>query len=163
MSLRYIVVALLLFALAAAVGVWQRRLTSPPDVVRLSQARGCDLRAGPCSLPLPGGGRMSLSITPRTLPPMQPLALEVTVTGSGAVAEWIDFVGVDMDMGFNRARLAPAGSGRFAGEGAIPVCVRARMLWEAQVLLSDGGRWFSAPFQFAVTRAGGAESGREKK
>jgi hypothetical protein len=161
MSLRYVVVALLLLALAAGVGVWQRRLAplSPPDVVRLDRADGCDLRAGPCALSLRGGGRVSLSITPRDLPPMQPLALEVTVADSAAVAEWIDFVGVDMDMGFNRARLTPAGAGRFRGEGAIPVCVRERMLWEAQVLLNDDGRRFSAPFRFDVTRAGGANTG----
>lgn len=155
MNLRYVIVGVLLLVLAAGVGLWQQRASvQPHDVVRLAHVDGCDLRAGPCVLGLPDGGRVALSVTPRELPPMVPLALEVSVTDSRAEAAWVDFVGVDMDMGFNRARLDPAGPGLFTGQGTIPVCVRDRMLWEAQVVLADGGTWYGAPFRFEVARAG---------
>jgi hypothetical protein len=161
MSFRYIVVGVLLLGLAAGIGFWQQRLASvhPADMVRLAHTESCDLRAGPCELGLINGGRVFLSVTPREIPPMAPLALEVTVAGSSAEAAWVDFVGVDMDMGFNRTVLSPAGGGRFTGQGMIPVCVRDRMWWEAQVVLDDDGRWFSAPFRFEVARAGGTGAG----
>ena len=94
---------------------------------------------------------------------MVPLTLEVTVTESPATAAWVDFVGVDMDMGFNRAPLRPAAAGRFRGEGTIPVCVRDRMWWEARVVLKEGGKWFSAPFRFEVARRGSAGAGRDRQ
>lgn len=113
---------------------------------------GCDLHAGACALALPSGGRVTLLISPAAIPPMTPLTLEARVEDSGLDARWIDFVGVDMDMGFNRADLTPAEGGRFVGSGMIPVCVRNRMFWEARVLLSDGGDWVAAPFRFEVVR-----------
>ena len=59
----------------------------------------------------------------------------------------------DMNMGFNRPRLAPAGADTFAGEAIIPVCTLTRMDWEALVLLpvADGLR--GAPFRFSTYRA----------
>lgn len=150
----YLAAALALAATAVGVGLWLGSGAPgvPDDIPVLEPDPACDLRAGACTLALPDGGRVTLSISPRDIPPMTPLTLEARVTGSGLHPRWLEFVGVDMDMGFNRATLAPAQGGRFTGSGMIPVCVSDRMLWEARLLLNDGGQWVAAPFRFEVTR-----------
>lgn len=154
MSARYLAMALVLFALALTVGVWQQGQHSmePEDLQRLEPDPACDLRTGACSRALPDGGELMFTVEPRGVPPMTPLAMEASLARTTLAAKWVDFVGVDMEMGFNRSALSGAGSGRFTGKGLIPVCVRERMLWEARVVLSDGNTWISVPFRFEVVR-----------
>jgi hypothetical protein len=156
MTLRYVFIGILMVAAAAGIGLWQREHTPsvPADIRMLDADPRCDLRRQRCALSLPGGGEVLLDISPRGVPPMEPLQLEVLVAGSPLDAVWVDFAGVDMDMGFNRAGLDAAAAGRFTGSGMIPVCIRDRMTWEARVVLTDGTDWVGAPFRFDVMRAG---------
>ncbi|QGU32300.1 hypothetical protein [Thermochromatium tepidum] len=108
----------------------------------------CDLRAGPCEVRFGGGGRVRLGIEPRTLPVAAPLRLKVELSGLEAKAVEVDFVGVEMYMGFNRVTLEPLGTGRYAGNGMIPVCTSKRMTWEARVLLHTPDGLLAAPFRF---------------
>ena len=151
---RYLLPALVLMAVAFAAGHWIRdRHTGEPDhVLALVPDLSCNLRAGPCRLPLPDGGGVELDILPRSLAPMAPLQLEVRVSGALLEARWIEFAGINMDMGFNRASLTRRAPGQFTGSGMIPVCVSDRMIWEARVMLSGDGGWISAPFRFDVVR-----------
>ena len=115
----------------------------------------CDLRKGPCVSKLAGGGEISLSIEPRSLPVVQPLELRVEARGLQTTGVEVDFSGVGMNMGFNRPRLEPAGPpGRFAGAAMLPVCVRARMTWEAKVLVETPGGLVAAPFRFDTVKPG---------
>jgi len=137
---------------AAAYGVWPLLFPDIAEVAALNE--DCDLRAGPCVSPLPGGGRVSLSIQPASIPVMRPLQLEVLVEGTAASAVELDFRGVDMNMGLNRARLDADPEGRFQGQGILPVCVSGRMLWEARVLLETDRGLVAAPFRFWTARPG---------
>ncbi|ADC61469.1 hypothetical protein [Allochromatium vinosum] len=107
----------------------------------------CDLRAGPCESRF-GGGRVRFGIEPRTLPVAAPLRLEVELSGLTAEAVEVDFVGVEMYMGFNRVALESLGEGRYAGHGMIPVCTSERMTWEARVLIHTPDGLLAAPFRF---------------
>jgi hypothetical protein len=60
----------------------------------------------------------------------------------------VDISGVDMNMGFNRATLTRTGPGEFSGPAMLPVCVRARMTWEAKVLLHTDAGLMAAPYRF---------------
>jgi hypothetical protein len=53
-----------------------------------------------------------------------------------------------MNMGFNRVAMQPVESGNYFGAAMLPVCVRARMTWEAKVLLHTASGLMSAPFRF---------------
>lgn len=142
-------------AVAAGVGLWQRQQAPqvPEGLQRLAPDAGCDLRLGPCALPLPSGGKVILEINPPGIQPMTELRLDVRIEGDAEGSAYaVDFAGVDMDMGFNRVRLVPEGEGHYTGTGMIPVCVRDRMGWEAVVLLSRNGNWVGAPFRFEVVR-----------
>ena len=142
---------------AASYGVWPLLF---PDIsysfypVYCALDEDCDLRAGPCISQLPGGGSISLSIEPRSIPVMQPLQLDVQVEGAETAEVELDFRGVDMNMGLNRARLEAEADGRFRGEGILPVCMSQRMLWEARVLLETKRGLVAAPFRFWTTRPG---------
>jgi hypothetical protein len=113
---------------------------------------GCDLQQRACAAQMPGGGRVELSITPRPIPFLQPLRLEVTTSGIGAKRVAVDFAGESMNMGFNRSELAPAGSGRHGGEASLPVCVTGQMAWIATVLIETDRQRIAVPYRFTVGR-----------
>jgi hypothetical protein len=85
---------------------------------------------------------------------VQPLQLQVELTGLEAKRVQVDFSGVDMNMGFNRPNLEHQGGGRFAGEARLPVCVRDAMEWEARVLIQTDAGLISAPFRFITVKPG---------
>jgi hypothetical protein len=139
---------LLALILIGAAGYWYSPLLLPKSDVAANPDPGCDLHRQACGASLPGGGRVDLSITPRPIPMVRPLAVEVRVTGIEADKVEVDFAGVGMNMGYNRTTLAAAGPGRFAGGATLPVCVSGTMPWQATVLLEAGRRHISVPFRF---------------
>jgi len=138
-----------LLALSLLLGWWLGgRLQSPLPAQRLVADPACDLGRQACSLALPGGGRVTLALAP--LPPrvMQPMQLTVTLDGP-ARSVWVDFVGINMDMGVNRAELVPVPGGLWKGQVILPICSAAQMQWEARVSVLREGR-IEAPFGFTT-------------
>jgi hypothetical protein len=127
-------------------------LLYPAEAVRAPLDPLCDLRRGPCTARFPGGGMVRLGIVPRHIPVLEPLTLTVEVEGLEVSGVELDFAGTDMNMGYNRVRLAPSGPGRFLGEGMLPICVRSRMTWEAKVMLDTPRGLLVAPFRFDTVR-----------
>lgn len=113
----------------------------------------CDLRSGNCELQLPDGGVVQFGITPRSLPLLEPMTLDVMVTGTDVGSVEVDFAGVSMNMGFNRTKLKPADDGKFSGSIILPVCVRNRMEWQANVMLGTDAGIIVAPFRFETVKA----------
>lgn len=136
-------------ALVAVVGYKLSPLLMPKADVSVQPDPACDLQQGPCAADLPGGGKVRLSITPRPIPMVAPLQVEVEVSGREADKVAVDFAGVDMNMGLNRPELTAQGSGRFTGQGSLPVCVTGSMDWRATVLLESGRERIAVPFRFA--------------
>jgi len=151
--LLWVVLALL----AAGFGAYAVRQALPllnPGVVATAPLNPtCDLRQGSCAVQFADGTRVSLSIEPRRIPPLQPLAMEVQVEGTEASAAELDLVGINMNMGYNRPALSPSGAGSFRGTLTIPVCVRNRMDWEARVLLHTDAGLIAAPFRFSTFKS----------
>jgi hypothetical protein len=116
-------------------------LTAPLD-------KSCDLRQGKCQSKLPNGGKVSFSITPKTIPILRPLALVVNIEGIEVSKVEVDFIGIGMDMGYNRSRLEKVDKNYFMGKAVIPVCVRSKMDWEARVLLYTEDGLIMVPFRF---------------
>lgn len=138
-----------LAALAVAGNYYSPFLMPRADIAGVAEP-GCDLQLRPCAAQIPGGGRIELSITPRPIPFLQPLRLEVTTTGIDAGSITVDFAGESMNMGFNRSTLTDAGSGRHAGEASLPVCVTGRMAWIATVLIETDRQRIVVPYRFTV-------------
>lgn len=145
--------ALLLAVLLAGV-VAEKLMPSADQPVSLTLPldQSCDLQKGACSTGLPGGGKLTLSITPRPIPVLRPLKLEVAVEGAKAESVEVDFAGVDMKMGYNRPPLQENGAGRFAGEATLPICSVSSMAWRATVLARLDGKLIAVPFEFVTSR-----------
>ncbi len=112
----------------------------------------CDLRAGPCETQLSEENKVSFSVTPRSLPLLQPLQLEVRLQGGSAEKVVVDINGVGMNMGLNRVELQTQGNGLYRGNTSLSVCVRDLMAWEAKVLLRQTDRILEVPFRFITAR-----------
>ena len=112
----------------------------------------CDLRAGPCRISFPDGSSVTFSITPRTIPVIQPLNLEVKIDGLEAESVEVDFSGTEMYMGFNRVKLKAGAKGQYTGVGRIPVCVLEAMEWEAKVMIKSPKGLYIAPYRFITVK-----------
>ncbi len=112
-------------------------------------APACTPSERDCSVTLPGGGQLTLSITPRPIRALQTLNLFVIFSNARADLVEIDFDGADMSMGYNRPRLAGQGK-EFTGTTILPVCVTGTMTWRATVLASIDGKLIAVPFLFDV-------------
>ena len=96
------------------------------------------------------GGTVRFGLDPKTLPLLEPLAIEVRLDRLRAFGVEVDFAGVDMNMGHNRPSLRQEGEGRYVGTAVLPVCVRYRMDWEARVLVRTPDGLMAAPFRFST-------------
>ncbi|MCF7977542.1 MAG: hypothetical protein K9L82_05915 [Chromatiaceae bacterium] len=123
---------------------------------RAALSPDCDLLSQACSVRFSAGAEVTLDIQPRGIPAVHPLELRVGLKEMPSPQRVeVDFAGVDMAMGFNRAALSfDAETGAWTGQGMLPVCVRDRMTWEARVLLHYPDRLLAAPFRFVSARPG---------
>lgn len=109
----------------------------------------CDLATTPCSFVLQDGSKFEVSITPRPIPALKPLELQIRTDNRTVRKLEIDFAGVDMKMGLNRPQLENRGNGHFVGQANLPVCVTGGMAWEATVIIETPEARIAAPFRFA--------------
>jgi hypothetical protein len=128
-------------AAAALLALW----LLPDAIARWRRARAgyhemdpsCRLADGPCTVELPGGERVALTVEPEGAPAATPLSVRVTTRGA-AVPRAIELSGVDMNMGFFRHALhAAPGEGTWTATVVLPVCTRDRMAWRADVVFED--------------------------
>ena len=134
----------------AIIGNFLSPLLLPKADVTTVPEPGCDLQRQTCSAALPLGGRLEFSITPRPIPVLQALRVEVALGGVEARKVEVDFAGESMNMGFNRSELAAAGGGLHVGETSLPVCVTGAMTWVATVIVETDRQRIAVPFRFAT-------------
>lgn len=142
-------IGVLLIALVMVVGYKLSPYVLPTADITIAPEQGCDLNRGVCTAVLPQGGKVSLSLTPRPIPMVAPLRVEVVLPAPYERVE-VDFAGVDMNMGLNRPRLEALGDGRYQGEATLPVCVSGKMDWQATLLLEQGRQRVAIPFRFVT-------------
>ena len=141
-------VALLTLVLLLVVSYKLKDMLKPTVAATAQLDENCDLRKAACTSKLPGGGSVTLSISPNDIPILRPLQLDVKVEGVEVSTTEIDFTGIGMDMGYNRPKLEPITKTQFKGKAILPVCVRSKMDWEAKVLLQTERGLIMAPFRF---------------
>lgn len=146
-------IALLALALVGIVGYKLSPLNGPPVETRLAPAPGCNLHRGPCTVAV-GGGSLEVSLTPRPVPLIKPIRIQVRATGFRPARMDADFAGVGMNMGFNRPQLQPQEDGSYLGETTLPVCVTGTMRWELTLLVATEAGHFLAPFRFDTPEGG---------
>ncbi len=143
----------LLFAAVVVLALYKAWPVLYPTVIEIAAPDpGCDLHAEPCAVRFASGASVRFAIEPQSIPVVTPLRLIVQTQALDPRAVEVDFVGVDMNMGYNRVPLEQTGPGEYAGQGTLPVCVRDRMDWEARVLLHTPDGILAAPFRFTTQR-----------
>lgn len=140
-----IILALLLVAL---IGYKLSPYFLPQADLTATAESACDLNRQACAATLPDGRRVTLEISPRPIPTVQALRVDVAVSGINARKVEVDFAGADMNMGYNRQSLTATSAGRYGGAAALPVCVTGRMAWRATVLVDTERGRIAAPFVF---------------
>lgn len=144
-------IGVLLIALVVLVGYKLSPLLLPKADIAVPPSPSCDLQAGSCETELPGGGMVRFGISPRPIPLMSPLQLDVAVTGREVDKVEIDFAGVGMNMGLNRPQLQALGDGRFSAQSSLPLCVSSgTMDWQATLFVDSGRERLAIPFRFTA-------------
>ena len=85
---------------------------------------------------------------------MHPLQLKVETQGVKVNSIQVDFVGIGMEMGYNRSKLEKRDN-NFIGKVILPACIRAKMEWKAKVLLTTDTGITMIPFVFYTIKEGG--------
>jgi len=136
----WLFVALLSFAILLTLAYKFKDLLTPAVNMQESVDANCDLRKGACTTVLSTGGKVSFFIDPIDIPLLKPLKLSVVLEGVDASNVEVDFVGIGMEMGYNRSVLTRESNAngsvkKFTGKAILPVCSLTKMNWEARVLL----------------------------
>jgi hypothetical protein len=148
---------LLALAAVAAIGYVYSPLLLPKSDVSVRPDPGCDLNRSVCRASLPDGSQVELGLSPQPIPVVRPMKIDAQVMGPAAAGVdriEMDFAGVNMNMGYNRITLSPAGKGRFTGETSIPVCISGRMTWRGTLIVTTDRQHITVQFVFEAPIAG---------
>lgn len=110
----------------------------------------CDPGKSACTVDLPGGGQVALTLSPQPVPLVKPFQIEVRLHGLNARRIDVDFAAIGMDMGYNRPRLQMAEAGRFVATTSLPVCVTGPMEWQVTLMIETLGARTAIPFRFST-------------
>lgn len=144
------VIGMELIALVVVVGYKLSPMLLPKADVTVFPEPGCNLQKQNCAVNLPSGGKVELSLGARAVPLVKPFGVAVAVNGLAVDRVEVDFVGVDMNMGYNRPELAKRGDGQFVGEATLPVCISGHMDWQATLLIETGNQRIAVPYRFST-------------
>ncbi|MDR2164402.1 MAG: hypothetical protein LBO79_01965 [Zoogloeaceae bacterium] len=153
---RRFILPLALAVLLAGGYVFSRHARAPDSAAPPPSARHCDLNRQTCVHPLPDGGEIAIDVSPRPIPLVKPFFVRVVLKNKNADRVQLRFSGVDMNMGFNQARLEKGARGEFTGRAMLPVCTTGRMRWQADFVVESGATTHLVPLQFET---GAQESG----
>lgn len=122
----------------------------PPSVFDARMDPDCDLRHGPCGAEFADGRSITLELEPKTIAPMEPLALTLRFDGIRTDEISIVFEGVKMNMGQVPADIIEQHGDTLTATTILPVCVRRRMDWRASVQANDERGIYRAAYRFAM-------------
>lgn len=142
-------IGVLLIALVVVVGYKLSPLLLPKADITVQPDPLCNLQTDSCSVTLPSGGRIELTLGTKPVPMVKPFEVQVTASGFSPRRIEVDFAGIDMNMGLNRPELAARGNGKFAAEATLPVCISGYMDWQVTVLVDTGAEQIAIPFRFS--------------
>ena len=144
------VIGLELIALIVIVGYKLSPMLLPKADVTVQPDPVCNLQREACSVTLPSGGKVRLSMGTRPVPMVKPFEVEAATSGFSPTRVEVDFAGIDMNMGLNRPQLAARGEGSYVAEVTLPVCITGNMDWQATVLVETGSERVAIPYRFST-------------
>lgn len=114
----------------------------------------CDLNRERCTAAT-RWGEINLQLSPRPLPVLTPIAVDVRFDRANQARISAQLDGVDMEMGPNVATLQRIDEHSLRGQLVIPICLTGTMKWRLRLTISDGTQEQTSDFVFvAPTQAG---------
>jgi hypothetical protein len=159
------IITMLIVGLVGVVGYKLSPLLSSTTDIRIAPPATCNLHRATCVVEIEGG-RLELSLSPKPVPLIRPITIEVRTVGLAIRRIDADFTGLDMNMGYNRPQLLPidaslpAGEALFRSETNLPVCITDSMNWELSLLVETKTGSFLIPFRFTTPETATAISQR---
>lgn len=144
------VIGLELIALVVVVGYKLSPMLLPKADITVQPDPVCNLQREACSVALPSGGNVTLAMGTRPVPLVKPFEVQVATSGFTPARVEVDFSGIEMNMGYNRPELAARGTGSYAAEVTLPVCITGSMDWQATVLIETGSERVAIPYRFTT-------------
>ena len=135
----------------AIVGYYYVPHLLPKADIRLAAPTACQVAQAPCAIPLPDGQMLHLTLSPRPVPVVHPIAIELRAPAATRRV-WADFAGVGMNMGQNRPELTLGNDNVWRAQATLPVCISGSMQWELTLIVESPGRRLHVPMRFDTHR-----------
>lgn len=117
--------------------------------ITMRPTKACDMHTEDCIFKVPKLGKAIVKISPRPIQLNKSLKLEVKTDFSDDVEVWIDFLGLDMEMGFNRTKLKFKDN-KYQADGYLPTCTEKKMRWKATVLIKKNDITYGYEYRFGT-------------
>jgi hypothetical protein len=148
----WFVVAVLLISVVVLLSYIQFFKQSQEMVERVDLNPACQPSQLPCETKLHNGGDVQFDISPQPVEVMKPLDVRVELKHIKPQRVVAQFNGVGMNMGMNRYIFKKSKEGSYHATVTLPVCVRDRMDWEAEIFLETERGTIIVPFKFEAIK-----------
>lgn len=140
-------IGVLLIALVVVVGYKLSPMLLPKSDITVQPDPACDLQQQACTVDLPSGGKIELSMGTRPVPMVKAFEVQVATSAFSPARVEVDFAGIDMNMGLNRPELTTRGAGKFSAPVTLPVCITGQMDWQVTLLVETGNSRIAIPYR----------------
>jgi hypothetical protein len=147
-----LVFALLTITMLALVIQEAYKITQREEfAIDIEESFDCNLHQEVCSFNVPNLGTGKFSLMPRPIRMNQNLQAMVKTDFSEQVEMWVDFMGVDVYMGYNRPKLNGF-QNHYEGQVFLPTCTAKHMTWKATILVKHKDKTYGYSYQFLTER-----------
>ena len=117
----------------------------------LGTNKACDLAIEDCEIALPENKKISVSLSPKPAKVQQDLSFTVRSDSAHLVPYEVDLTGVQLNMGYIRPKLIPAGDG-YSAQVRLPICELRKMKWKANILFKNKSSELTSAVFFFETK-----------
>lgn len=142
-------IAMLSIGLVGVIGYKLSPLLVPRADVLIAPDAGCNLHRGACTA-IVDGSALEIRISPRPIPAVKPISLEVHAPNHAIRRIDADFAGIGMNMGMHRPQLLAQGQGIYQTETTLPVCITGSMEWALTLLVETTSGQVLIPIRFTT-------------
>ncbi|PID47196.1 MAG: hypothetical protein CR967_05440 [Proteobacteria bacterium] len=116
----------------------------PEDISFINQNPSCDLREKSCEINLGKNQKISLSISPKSIPLMKTLDFKVKTQNLNLEDLKLKIYATNMDMGIFKKKFKKISQNTFLAKQMLPTCIIGNMIWNADISsssLKNGARF----------------------
>lgn len=112
----------------------------------------CNLHLENCSVKVPKLGKVLFKLTPKPIVMNTTLSMIVEPEFESPVEVWVDFLGQQMDMGYNRTKLKRENN-HYKANGFLPTCTFKQMTWLTTLLIKVNDITYGYKFNFITKKS----------